>query len=82
MLNFQILNPQEEKNLLEKFGTQLLLELKKVSYFLYEKIEVSYNKLLEIKEQLEYLESNKNLKLLKNSYENAIKEIFKEKQYF
>ena len=80
LLNFQLLNPQEEKNLLEKFGTQLLLELKKVSYFLYEKIEVSYNKLLEIKEQLEYLESNKNLKLLKNSYENAIKEIFKENQ--
>ena len=77
--DIQIFPNQNEKALLEKFGIQIILELKKVNFFFDLKVKKCHDRIKEIKEQLEFIEKNKNIyNRYKNSIENAIKELFKE----
>jgi SPX domain protein involved in polyphosphate accumulation len=57
--DIQIFPNQNEKALLEKFGIQIILELKKVDFFFYQKVKTSHDRIKEIKEQLEFSEENR-----------------------
>ena len=72
---------QEEKRLLDKFEFQILLELKKVNFFFYQRIKKCNQRGKDIKEQLEFIKKNREYERFKSPIENAIKELFKEIQY-
>ena len=57
------------------------LELKKVNFFFYQRVKKCNQRVKAIKEQLEFIEKNREYKRFKSLIENAIKELFKEIQY-
>ena len=69
---------EDEKKIIEIFRTQVLLEIKKVEFLFYQNTKYYHERIIKIKEQLEYINKNKQLKEMKAPIEMAIKELFKE----
>ena len=73
--------PEDEQLILENFKNQMITELKRVEFLFFQNTKYYHIRIHKMKEQLDFIAKNKQLKDIKVNIEIALKELFKELMY-
>ena len=75
------MSPEDERLIMENFKNQMIIELRRVEFLFFQNTRYYHIRIRKMKEQLEFIAKNKQLKDIKVNIEIALKELFKELMY-